>query len=287
MTVTDAAEETAAVNLSALRTHFSANETGKLPKINCPSCAKGNCGTHKKAWCDTCRAEITTKHIHIEYVGHADVTARLLDVDPHWTWQPKATDPDPDTLKAAVASGNPDVLQAVLDNAPPRFERNANGYPVGFWILLTIGGVTRLGYGSVPASQFDAEKVLIGDALRNAAMRFGVALDLWAKGDRADPTAENSTGSTHAEPHPMPRQRGTVTRPAQPPAPAQDPASGIIGDWQPLIDGVTCRADADKVKTQLDDAHRNKEISAARASVILRALRAKVATLPPEDGEGL
>ena len=38
-------------------------------------------------------------------------------------------------------------------------------------------------------------KVLIGDALRNAAMRFGVALDLWAKGDRADPTAENPSGS--------------------------------------------------------------------------------------------
>ena len=26
-------------------------------------------------------------------------------------------------------------------------------------------------------------------------MRFGVALDLWAKGDRADPTAENATAS--------------------------------------------------------------------------------------------
>ena len=111
--------------------------------------------------------------IQIDYVGHADVTRRLLEADPEWNWEPVATD----------------------EHGLPVFDTGQNGQPVGLWIKLTVGGVTRLGYGSVPASQSDAVKVLIGDALRNAAMRFGVALDLWAKGDRADPTAENSSGA--------------------------------------------------------------------------------------------
>jgi hypothetical protein len=43
---------------------------------------------------------------------------------------------------------------------------------------------TRLGYGHAGEKQGgDAIKELIGDALRNAAMRFGAALDLWHKGD--------------------------------------------------------------------------------------------------------
>jgi hypothetical protein len=84
------------------------------------------------------------------------------------------------------------------------------------------------GYGSCPANQNEAEKVLIGDALRNAAMRFGVALTLWAKGDRADPTAENAIASSgqsarHSRPESpgaafgdaAPAQRGRVSRPAQ------------------------------------------------------------------------
>lgn len=110
--------------------------------------------------------------IQLDYVGHADVTSRLLEADPEWTWEPAATD------------------EAGL----PLFDHDANGKPVGLWIRLTVGGVTRLGYGSCPATQGDAVKVLIGDALRNAAMRFGVAVDLWAKGDRADPTTDNPSG---------------------------------------------------------------------------------------------
>jgi hypothetical protein len=45
---------------------------------------------------------------------------------------------------------------------------------------LTIAGVTRLGYGHADGKQGpDAVKETIGDALRNAGMRFGVGLDLW------------------------------------------------------------------------------------------------------------
>jgi hypothetical protein len=56
------------------------------------------------------------------------------------------------------------------------------------WIKLTVCGVTRLGYGHAEGKQGgDAIKEVIGDALRNAAMRFGAALDLWHKGDLHGP----------------------------------------------------------------------------------------------------
>lgn len=87
--------------------------------------------------------------IKLDYVGHAAVTDRLLTVDPEWTWEPVALD----------------------ERGLPQYD-NAGG----LWIKLTIGGVTRLGYGDGPNP-----KERIGDALRNAAMRFGVALDLWSK----------------------------------------------------------------------------------------------------------
>lgn len=97
----------------------------------------------------------------LDYVGHAAVTDRLLKADPLWNWEPLALD----------------------EHGLPAFTRNNNGQPVGLWIKLTVGGVTRLGCGTVTPGAFDAEKQLIGDALRNAAMRFGVALDLWSKSD--------------------------------------------------------------------------------------------------------
>jgi hypothetical protein len=85
----------------------------------------------------------------LDYVGHAAVTDRLLSVDPAWTWEPMATD----------EHGNPH----------PDIAGN-------LWIRLTVHGVTRIGVGDGPTM-----KIRIGDAIRNAAMRFGVALDLWSK----------------------------------------------------------------------------------------------------------
>ena len=93
----------------------------------------------------------------LAYVGHAALTDRLLDVDLGWTWEPLAMNPH----------GLP-----VMDDLG------------GMWIRLTVCGVTRLGYGHAGNKQGgDAIKEIIGDALRNAAMRFGAALDLWHKGD--------------------------------------------------------------------------------------------------------
>jgi hypothetical protein len=86
---------------------------------------------------------------NLSYVGHAATTDRLLSVDPAWTWRPLATD----------------------DAGLPALDRAGN-----LWIELTVCGVTRLGVGDGKSA-----KECIGDAIRNAAMRFGVALDLWSK----------------------------------------------------------------------------------------------------------
>jgi hypothetical protein len=97
--------------------------------------------------------------IQLDFVGHANVTARLLNIDPLWEWEPVACD----------------------NQGLPALIRNQDGFPIGLWIKLTVCGVTRYGFGSCEANKFDPIKELIGDAIRNAAMRFGVALDLWTK----------------------------------------------------------------------------------------------------------
>jgi hypothetical protein len=161
-------------NLLRLLEPFPSEHVGKLPRVTCSDCSgRRRCDQHKKERCKVCKAWVSTKHIHLDYVGHADVTRRLLETDPAWQWEPAAVD----------------------DNGLPLLDTDHDGNPVGMWIRLTVLGVTRLGYGSCPSSQNDAVKVLIGDALRNAAMRFGVALDLWAQGDRSDPAAENAVAA--------------------------------------------------------------------------------------------
>jgi hypothetical protein len=98
--------------------------------------------------------------VQLAYVGHAALTDRLLNVDPGWNWEPLA----------------------LSSTGLPQFDESG-----GLWIRLTICGVTRLGYGNAKEKANmevgSREKECIGDALRNAAMRFGAALDLWHKGE--------------------------------------------------------------------------------------------------------
>ncbi|MFC3454053.1 hypothetical protein [Amycolatopsis speibonae] len=143
--------------LKQLRAPFTADQVGKLPRVTCGDCSAKDrqCGKHQKKTCRTCKAYVSTQHMHIDYVGHAHVTERLLDVDPNWSWEPLALS----------GQGLPQ-----LDDGG------------GLWIRLTVGDHTRLGYGHAGQKRGgDAIKEVIGDAIRNAAMRFGVALDLWKK----------------------------------------------------------------------------------------------------------
>lgn len=137
-----------------LREPFAAEQLGHVPRITCQACRNSQgkvCQQHSKAKCRTCGQYMTTAHIDLTYAGHAAVTDRLLQVDPGWTWEPMAYD----------QHGAPLVQ---------------NG---GLWIRLTVLGVTRPGYGD--AENGKGAKEIIGDAIRNGAMRFGVGLDLWSK----------------------------------------------------------------------------------------------------------
>jgi hypothetical protein len=104
----------------------------------------------------------------LDFVGHAATTDRLLSVDPAWSWEPMAVDED----------------------GLPKLDKRNN-----LWIRLTICGVTRIGVGDGSSA-----KEVIGDAIRNAAMRFGVALDLWSKEEleQAHEPARRPTPTTGA-----------------------------------------------------------------------------------------
>lgn len=143
-----------ATGLALMREPFAENQISKLPK---GTKTQNECQASEKVNCNVCGGWHHPKIKHLDYVGHAAITYRLLDCDPNWNWKP-------------VAFGK---LEAG--------ELDANG---GMWIELTVCGHSRLGYGSADGKKGgDAMKELIGDALRNAAMRFGAALDLWHKGD--------------------------------------------------------------------------------------------------------
>ena len=106
--------------------------------------------------------------LKLDYVGHAALTKRLLETDLNWSWEP-------------FAIGE--------DGLPKLDERG------GLWIRLTVCGITRIGYGDSGNSKgTQAIKEAIGDALRNAGMRFGAALDLWHKGDLFDLTNSRGDG---------------------------------------------------------------------------------------------
>jgi len=101
--------------------------------------------------------------INLAYVSHADITKILIEIDPTWNWQPVAWD-----------NGRPAI--------------HVENGTATMWATLTLLGKSLLGVGSVRADKQDLDKELIGDFLRNASMRFGIALSLWSKQDWSDNT---------------------------------------------------------------------------------------------------
>ena len=154
--------------LAALRKPFPKEAIGVLPKPYKAESPKGKC--------DDCGGFHGLPAVHLDFVGHAAVTDRLLTVDPQWSWEPFALDP----------------------TGLPAMDRSGN-----LWIRLTVCGVTRIGVGDGKSA-----KEVVGDAIRNAAMRFGVALDLWTK-DELESTPE--LGSNEK---PTARARAPKSQPA-------------------------------------------------------------------------
>lgn len=166
----------------ALRDPFPKAKIGKLPR----------------------KDKRTGREFTLDYVGHAAVTDRLLEVDPEWTWEPVAFN----------------------DAGLPRIDQFG-----GLWIRLTVCGITRLGYGEAgdkdPSGQ--TIKELISDAIRNAAMRFGVALDLWSKEDlHVDDTPPAAARPGHAVD--AAREGMGLPQHGQPPKPASTAQLKLLED---------------------------------------------------------
>lgn len=146
--------------LAALRVPFEPEQISTRPEIDCPACQStgGSCQKHYLIECPACERIITVAHTDIVYVDHAEATDRLLEVDLLWNWEPLAND----------------------RNGLPLIDEHG-----GLWIRLTVAGMTRLGYGIASLSgDAKAVKELIGYAIRNAGMRFGMGLDLWKSSSR-------------------------------------------------------------------------------------------------------
>lgn len=175
---------------------FPANEIELLPKqMSKHNSTPGPCDEQHKdkngMWCGGWHAP----SVHLSYVGHAGITTRLNEAAgaDGWSWEPAHVDVPTDKmplLDAAVSAGNLDLVKYLIDTfGEPRLRDG------GMWIKLTIHGVTKLGFGDAGYKKLDgsdpnATKELIGDAIRNAAMRFGVGTYLWSKSDKAKATLE-------------------------------------------------------------------------------------------------
>lgn len=138
---------------------------GQLPKPTRKDNQRGKC--------EECGGFHGLPAVHLDYLGHAELTDILCFVDPLWNWEPFSVD----------------------ERGLPAIMSNDRGSVM--WIRLTIWGVTRPGVGTAIPSGPDTMKELIGDALRNAGMRFGIGTSLWSKIDGVDRKIE---AGQHIEP---------------------------------------------------------------------------------------
>lgn len=166
---------------------FTAGQVEKLPKVlGKGDLDKGDCvrGSRYSADGIACGG-YHARAIHLDYVGHAGITMRLLEVDPKWDYEFQHVDL-PAWVERAVAS-----CYERGDYEEARRLVRQHGAPVtrdgGYWITLTILGDTRKGFGDAANKTGpNAMKEAIGDALRNAAMRFGAGTYLWSKSGEAN-----------------------------------------------------------------------------------------------------
>ena len=97
----------------------------------------------------------------LDFVGHADITRILISEDPLWSWEP-----------AGWEGGEPIITKA--------------GKHWRMWGHVTVHGKTVLAVGTCEERKDEFEKELVGDLLRNGAMRLGICLSLWSKAEWED-----------------------------------------------------------------------------------------------------
>ena len=134
--------------------------------------------------------------IQLDFVGHADITRILIEIDPLWSYEPCGWD-----------NGRPAI-------------HVENGMAT-MWAYLIVHGKKMLGVGSVRADKQELDKELVGDFLRNAAMRFGISLALWTKNEWEDLSGhasapQKSTTIRKSAPKPVADIAVTSTIPVDP-----------------------------------------------------------------------
>lgn len=216
-----------------LRAPFPKDVVGKLPKPYKRDSPKGQCRE--------CGGYHGLPAAHLDYVGHAAVTDRLLSVDPEWSWEPMGLTPE----------------------GLPALDRDGN-----LWIRLTVNGHTRPGVGDGSSM-----KERIGDAIRNAAMRFGVALDLWSKeelesGGKFDPVAPQHVSA--------PGQLGVSAEAFAPPQFSDD-------DQRAWLDSVAAQNDLDALQALWRDAQQRGAVAGVPG--FQDAVKARKAELLAKNGE--
>ncbi len=195
--------------------------------------------------------------MQLRYLSHVWVSRAFSEIDPEWTWSPMSYD----------------------DAGQPVLERDSQGQPVGMWITLTICGTTIPGYGSVDPGKRDAIKELIGDALRNAGMRRGVAGSLWTK------EKPSKKAPRKKEPLPAAVERNLEHLRDQVDPPADDAAHHEKQAGKDLYDRLCSEYDKDIVNGALatHKVSTFSELTPAKGAVIEASLKARARLVKEEE----
>lgn len=166
----------------ALRKAFAEGQIGQLPRVTCKDCSNKRCSAHKYTKCKDCGAYTSPQHIHLPFVAHAIVTDRLNHDAPGWYF----------TIDTVKDSNDGEHVLAVVGT-------------------MHIGdkAIPEIGEPNVKSFYGTELQSAIGNFIRRAAMRFGVAIDLWMKeeavhvetsGEGAPPSERRPTRATGAKP---------------------------------------------------------------------------------------
>jgi hypothetical protein len=131
--------------------------------------------------------------VKLDFVGHADITRILIEIDPLWYWEPIKFDED---------------------GLPAYRVENGMAHMAG---RLCILGVERIAIGSAAHNKPDLLKELASDFIRNGAMRFGISLSLWTKNEWEDLDTHIKPGVGKPKPYPA---TGAASKQLQMPMPS-------------------------------------------------------------------
>ena len=104
-------EKTKPTGLALLRVPFEPHQISKLPKPTKAQTDEVKADFKKGIRCQICGTWHHPNVVHLDYVGHAALTDRLLDADPNWNWEPLSLD----------------------EQGLPALDKNG-----GMWITLTV-----------------------------------------------------------------------------------------------------------------------------------------------------